>query len=103
MPDEWFYVKDKKKQGPVSFAQLQGLAAQGQIAPADMVLQGGTTKWAAAESVAGLFPAAGGDFPFGPPPGPEPPPEPPPDLEVFAQAAEATERARPHQGSLIFG
>ena len=108
MADEWFYVKDKKKQGPVTFVQLQSLAAQGHIAPGDMLLQGGTTKWTAAESVQGLFPATPGDFPFGPPPEPAAPPpesEAPPaaeDLEVFAQASEATQRVRPHQGQLIF-
>jgi hypothetical protein len=92
MPDEWFYVKDKKKQGPISFAQLRELVATGEIGRADMLLQGGTTKWLAAETVAGLFPEAPVEGPA----------EPPPDLEVFAEAAAATERVKPHQGQLIW-
>ncbi len=94
MPDEWFYVKDKQKKGPVSFAQLRDLVQHGHIARADMLLQGGTTKWLTAETVNGLFPEA---------PVEGEAPEPPPNLEVFAEAAEATERARPHQGPLIWG
>lgn len=66
MPDEWFYVADRKKMGPVPFTHLQSLAAGGQLKPADMVLQGGTTKWAAAESVAGLFQAAADYLPPAP-------------------------------------
>lgn len=93
MPDEWFYVKDKQKKGPIAFAQLRELVLHGQIGRADMVLQGGTTKWAAAETVAGLFPEAPAEGPADPPP---------PDLEVFAEAAEATDRVKPHQGPLIW-
>jgi hypothetical protein len=102
MPDEWFYVKDKKKQGPVTFAQLQSLAASGQIHRADMLLQGGTTKWVAAESVAGLFPAQAGDFPIGTEEAPPPDAPSPGELEVFAEAQEAAERIKPHQGDLLF-
>lgn len=94
MPDEWFYVKDKQKKGPISFSQLRDLVQHGQIGRADMLLQGGTAKWLAADTVTGLFPEAPieGDAP-----------EPPPDLEVFAEAAEAKGRAKPHQGPLIWG
>jgi hypothetical protein len=121
MPDEWFYIKEKKKLGPVTFAQLRDLASQGQLARSDMVMQGGSTKWGTAEAVAGLFPAAPAAptvpaAPAGmvaraamefvpPPPGPEPEKEPPPDapspseLEVFVGAT--ANRMRQHQGDLI--
>ena len=129
MPDEWFYIKDKKKQGPLPFAQLQQLAASGQLLANDMVMQSGTTRWAAANTVAGLFAVAPAPAPVPvAPPNPfaapasapadspfafsgqaadagEPvaaaPPEPPPDLEAFADAT--TDRMRPHQGGLILG
>jgi hypothetical protein len=106
MPDEWYYIKDKKKLGPVSFAQLRDMVNGGSLQRSDMVLQGGTTKWAAAETVPNLFPVAPGDPPLHIPaptiqgimpleamPTPE-------DLEVFAQATE--QRIRPHRGNLIF-
>src|SRR5436190_14364554 len=97
MPDEWFYIKEKKKLGPVSFAQLKDMVGRGQLNRTDMVLQGGTSKWAAAEAV-GLFPGMGDDFPIAAPPIVVPA-EPPPDLEVFAQATE--QRMKPHQGDMI--
>jgi len=97
MADEWFYVQNKKKLGPVPFAQLQQLAASGQLQAADMVLQGGTTKWAAAETVAGLFPAAADYLP--------PAPSEQEQEEVRAGFADvvdtAPQRIKPHQGSLL--
>jgi hypothetical protein len=97
MADEWYYIKEKKKLGPVSFAQLKEMVLHGHLGRADMVLPGGTAKWAAAESVDGLFPGVP-DFAFAPP-APEAPPEPPPDLAVFADATD--DRMRPHQGDLM--
>src|SRR5687768_9146836 len=55
---QWYYAADRKKCGPVSLAQLQGLAAEGRLTPADMVLQDGMTRWQPASSVTGLFPVA---------------------------------------------
>ncbi|MGH9556867.1 MAG: GYF domain-containing protein [Terriglobales bacterium] len=43
MSQEWFYTKDgKTKVGPVSSAELQGLAKSGQLLPTDMILKQGT-------------------------------------------------------------
>lgn len=97
MPDEWFYVADRKKTGPVPFAQLQSLAASGQLKPTDMVLQGGTAKWAAAETVPGLFPAASDYLP------PEPSEQEQAEArEGFADMIEtAPQHIKPHQGGLI--
>lgn len=101
MSDEWFYVREKKKQGPVSYAQLRDLVLHGHLARADMVLPGGSTKWQAAESVDGLFPAAPEFFapPGGTglePPGDEPSPD---DLAVFNDAT--ANRRRPHEGATV--
>ena len=57
MPDSWFYIRDKKKMGPVGRAALQQLALGGQIRPTDMVMQEGAGKWQAAAEVPGLFPS----------------------------------------------
>ncbi len=57
MSDTWYYVRDKKKLGPIAWDQLQQLARTGQLAPADMVLKNGSTKWQAARDVSGLVPA----------------------------------------------
>ena len=69
MANDWYYIKEKKKLGPVSFAQLKEMVLHGQLGRADMVLPGGTTKWATAETVDGLFPGVP-DFSFAPPPAP---------------------------------
>lgn len=50
----WFYVRDKKKVGPVSTAQLHELAARGELRPSDMVLREGTARWMTAGSVDGV-------------------------------------------------
>ena len=47
----WYYVREKKKVGPISQAQLQELAARGELGTSDMVLQEGSAKWATASSV----------------------------------------------------
>ena len=52
----WFYIRDRKKIGPVLWTNLRDLAAGGQLRPADMVLPGGATHWLQALSVEGLFP-----------------------------------------------
>lgn len=57
MSDTWYYVRDKKKLGPVAWEQLQQLVRTGQLAPADMVLKTGSTKWQSVGEVSGLVPA----------------------------------------------
>ncbi len=52
----WFYAHDRKKVGPVSWAQLRHLAAAGQLRPGDMVLADGAARWTQAAAVDGLFP-----------------------------------------------
>jgi hypothetical protein len=54
MSDTWYYVRDKKKLGPVAWDQLQQLVRAGQLSPADMILKNGWTKWQAVGEVSGL-------------------------------------------------
>lgn len=59
LPDpRWFYIRERKKIGPVAFSALQQTAATGVIGHADMVLREGTAKWVEAGNVEGLFPSA---------------------------------------------
>ena len=52
----WYYVHDRKKVGPIAWDRLRELAAAGRLRSEDMVLCNGTTRWAQAQAVAGLFP-----------------------------------------------
>ncbi|MBL8797099.1 MAG: DUF4339 domain-containing protein, partial [Planctomycetia bacterium] len=52
---EWFYIENRQKLGPVKLSRLQELAASGQLPPDGMVLEKGTSKWAVAADVPGLF------------------------------------------------
>ena len=52
---QWYYARDRRRVGPLSREQLQDLVRGGQLKPADMVLQEGTTQWRSAETVPDLF------------------------------------------------
>jgi serine/threonine protein kinase len=52
----WYYIRDRKKVGPVPWENLRDLAAAGLLRPADMVLPDGRTHWMQALAVEGLFP-----------------------------------------------
>ena len=56
----WYYVRESEQAGPVSLAQLQELAAKGELGPSDLVLREGTAEWAPVGSVTNLFPHAVG-------------------------------------------
>ena len=64
----WYYIRDRKKVGPVHWTRLHELAAGGQLRPADMVLPGGATHWMQALAVEGLFPAPNAPASQGPAP-----------------------------------
>lgn len=51
----WFYAANRKKVGPVSFAQLRQLVADGIVRRTDMVLREFTRTWQTAGSVENLF------------------------------------------------
>jgi hypothetical protein len=70
MGDQWFIVRDDKKQGPYTLVQMKQFAASGKLLPIDMVLEDGKSKWMPASQVEAFFPAPGTT----PPPPPLPPP-----------------------------
>jgi hypothetical protein len=57
MVPEWYYADQGQQQGPVTFADLQGLAAEGRLRPSDLVWKTGWPNWAAAGTQPGLFAA----------------------------------------------
>ena len=64
----WFYIRDRKKIGPIPWTNLRELVASGQLRPADMVLPGGATRWTQALAIDGLFPLPNTLATQGPPP-----------------------------------
>jgi hypothetical protein len=75
MSQQWYYSRGRTKNGPVSVAGLRQLAAEGRLAPNDMVWTDGMADWAAAGSLSGLFPAP-----------PKIPPPAPPTLPMQVEA-----------------
>lgn len=65
MADAWYYTLDGRTQlGPVSFLQLQQLAAQEQLKPAYHVRRTDETRWLVAADVPNLFPSGFKDTPL---------------------------------------
>jgi len=58
MATQWFYARGGQQQGPVSFEELQQLAASGQVQGGDLVWSEGMSNWSPASSVANLMPNA---------------------------------------------
>src|SRR2546427_317225 len=54
-PPLWYYTHDRQKYGPLTLMELRRLAAAGLLRRTDMVLQDGTSKWIAADTVPSLF------------------------------------------------
>jgi hypothetical protein len=57
MADQWYFARPYTEFGPFTAAQLQELAASGQLQPQDTVWMEGTEKRVAANKVKGLFSA----------------------------------------------
>ena len=54
--DRWFYSDaQQQQQGPVSFAQIQQIAASGQIQPKTLIWNEGMAHWTPANQVPGVF------------------------------------------------
>src|SRR5262245_3895037 len=51
----WYYARGGRSVGPVSLGELQRLAEDREITPADMVFREGSAGWVPASSVAELF------------------------------------------------
>ena len=56
MTPGWFYVRDRKKVGPVTLAELKRLAGAGRLLPTDRLLREGQSKWVPACDIPALFP-----------------------------------------------
>ena len=56
MNPEWFYSVGDTRQGPVTEDELQRLAADGTLKPADLVWKDGMADWAEARTIEALFP-----------------------------------------------
>ncbi len=96
MTGQWYYTHKGKQSGPVSFEDLQTLAASGDLASTDEVWRQGSVDWVPATAVPGLvsqpsltaasaaspvaapaLPELPVPAPFAPPPPPPTPPAPP--------------------------
>lgn len=56
MSDNWFYVCNQQRLGPVPFAHLKQLASVGQLLGGDLVWTEGMDNWQAAGTIPGLIP-----------------------------------------------
>jgi hypothetical protein len=57
MTNEWFYAKDGKQLGPISAAEIRGLATSGEFQPSDLVWRQGMPNWEPAVRIKGLLPS----------------------------------------------
>jgi hypothetical protein len=57
MAEEWYFAREGQQHGPVPLAQLQNLAAAGQLLPTDLVWHEGMPSWSQAQWTRGLFSA----------------------------------------------
>jgi len=69
---QWYYMKDDKKQGPVSSAELKQMAARGVLTPEDMIWRKELPDWIPAARATSLFANAAAGRSCPPPPRPRP-------------------------------
>ena len=55
MSDDWYYAKNQERRGPVSFAKIKTMAADGWVRRKDLVWHAGMNEWTPAHKVPGLF------------------------------------------------
>jgi len=55
MTDDWYYAQNNERKGPVSFAKLKAMAADGWLGPHDLVWRQGMAGWVPARDADGLF------------------------------------------------
>ncbi len=55
MANEWHYAQDGARHGPVSTDELRRLAAEGALAPTDLIWKAGMQEWTPASRARGLF------------------------------------------------
>jgi GYF domain 2 len=56
MKNDWYYMSNGQKHGPVSSRQLKGLADEGRLLPEDLIWTPGFSEWKPAGFLKGLFP-----------------------------------------------
>ena len=56
----WYYIRDRKKIGPLTLEELRELVATEKLCASDMVLKEGEPRWCAAGEVPGLLPPVQG-------------------------------------------
>jgi len=56
VPQQWYYVKNGQRQGPVSTDQIKQLLASGQLQPSDLAWKEGMSQWVAAGTITELVP-----------------------------------------------
>jgi hypothetical protein len=54
MPDQWFYLIDGHRRGPVSPSELRSLAGRGELGEGDFVWKEGMKDWTPAKNLRGL-------------------------------------------------
>ena len=65
--ESWFYAdSNQQQQGPISFGEIQQLAASGTIQPSTLIWKEGMASWTAASEVQGVYANPGTQTP-GPP------------------------------------
>lgn len=85
----WYFVRDGKKQGPVTAQVIKKLAAEGRLTPNDKLWKAGLKEWVAAGSLPGLKFSATSD-------------NPPPAAQPTAQsAADTSGDASPDENSIF--
>ena len=55
MPDDWYYAQNNERRGPVPFAKLKAMAADGWLGRDDLVWRPGMANWVPARDAEGLF------------------------------------------------
>jgi hypothetical protein len=55
MADDWYYAQNNERKGPVPFAKLKAMAADGWLGPDDLVWRQGMSDWIPARDADGLF------------------------------------------------
>lgn len=55
MADDWYYAQNNERKGPVPFAKLKAMAADGWLGPDDLVWRKGMSDWIPARDADGLF------------------------------------------------
>jgi hypothetical protein len=65
MADRWYYARDSRQCGPISYDELKKMFDAGQLHPQTLVWQSGMKEWSPARTIEGLVPEAAPARPSG--------------------------------------